>query len=61
MRDRETIRSAVKDYAELHRYGDYIEHPTWYDVLSYLAGYFGEITVDMVIVVRQMQMEGVVQ
>ena len=37
------------------------DKPTWFDCLTFLSGYFGQITPDMVMAVRKMQREGRVE
>lgn len=52
----EEMISVLEDYLEMET-GVYIK-PSWFEALSFLAGYFGTLTVDMVMVVRKLQREG---
>ena len=61
MRESTQIREILDDYIQLHTDEIFCLKPTWYDTLAFLAGYLGEITVDMVVVVRQYQREGKIE
>lgn len=52
----EEMKSVLDDYLEMES-GEWSK-PTWFDCLSFLAGYFGTVTVDMIMLVRKYQREG---
>ena len=35
--------------------------PDWADLLSYCSGYYGEVTLDMIQIVRKLQREGKIE
>lgn len=59
MTNRDLIRMHLEDY--LHEIKPFSWTPAWFDVLAFCEGYYGNITLDMVMVVREFQREGKVE
>lgn len=59
MTDRNLIRMHLEDYLQEIQ-PDKVK-PSWYDVLAFCEGYYGNITLDMVMTVREFQREGKVE
>lgn len=55
----EEMLSVLEDYLELET-TDWTK-PSWFECLSFLSGYCGSITPDMVMAVRKLQREGKVE
>ena len=51
----EELVAVFEDYLEMES-GTYSK-PDWFECLSFLAGYFGSVTVDMIMLVRKYQRE----
>ena len=55
--NRDLIRLHLEQYIyEMNHEGHCF--PNWFEALSYCAGYYGEVTVEMIMVVRELQREG---
>lgn len=55
--NKDTIREHLEQYCyETAGNDHYI--PGWDEVLAYCSGYYGEVTLDMIQVVRELQREG---
>ena len=59
MTDRDLIQMHLEDY--LQEIQPFKHKPAWFDVLAFCEGYYGKITLDMVMVVREFQREGKVE
>lgn len=59
MKDREFITEVLEEYLTLQT--TEWDKPSWFDCLSFLQGYFDDLSLDMVIVVRKYQREGKVE
>lgn len=57
--NKDLIRMHLESY--LHEHWNDGWTPSWATVLSYCNGYYGEITLDMVSVVRQLQLLGKIE
>lgn len=55
----EELESVLDDFLELET--NKYSKPSWFECLSFLCGYCGEITIDMVMVVRKHQHDGRVE
>lgn len=55
----EEVVSVFEDYLEL--VSTTYSAPDWFECLSFLAGYFGTVTVDMIMMVRRYQRDGKVR
>ena len=54
--NKDTIRMHLEQYLRDILPNTY--KPDWFDVLAFCDGYYGEITLDMVLVVREFQRDG---